>query len=53
MWSSAWMARVDGWWVEGAGDEGGGTEWEMDCMPLRGAAGGGMLVVEYKRRCLR
>lgn len=46
------MARVDGWWVEGGGDEGGGLEWEMDCMPLRGAAGG-MLVVEDERRCLR
>lgn len=27
--SSAWMARVEGWWVGGEGDEGGGEVWEM------------------------
>ena len=40
-WSSAWMARVEGWWVERGKDkdEGGGGEWEMACMPFEGADG--------------
>ena len=37
--SSAWMARVDGWWIGKGGDE-GGEEREMVCRPLGGAAGG-------------
>ena len=40
-WSSAWMARVGGWWVE---DEGGGLEWETAVMPV-GIAEGVMLAV--------
>ena len=31
-WSSAWMPRVVGLWVE---DEGGGLEWETEFIPLR------------------
>ena len=56
-WSSAWMARVEGWWVEGwwvggGEDERGGLEWETAFMPLEGAEAGGMLVVEYGGRYL-
>ena len=40
-WSSAWMASVEGWWVERGKDkdEGGGGEWEMACMPSKCADG--------------
>ena len=40
-WSSAWTARVEGWWVE---DEGGGLEWETAIMPV-GIAEGAMFAV--------
>ena len=40
-WSSAWMPRVEGWWVE---DEGGGLEWETEFIPPR-VAEGAMLAV--------
>ena len=35
-WSSAWMARVEGWWLE---DEGVGLEWTTALMPLGGTEG--------------
>lgn len=43
-WSSAWMARVEGWWIEGVDDGGNELEWETDFMPLGGVEGG-MLVI--------
>lgn len=35
-WSSAWMARVEGWWVE---DEGIGLKLTTALMPLGGTEG--------------
>lgn len=43
-WSSAWIARVDGCWVEGKEDEGGGLPCDMAFIPF-GATEGGMVVV--------
>lgn len=48
-WSSAWMASVEGWWVEGGEDEGGGSVWEMAFMPSEEAERD-MFTVEYGRR---
>ena len=44
-WSSAWMARVEGWWMEGVDDGGNELEWETDFMPLGGVEGGMLGVV--------
>lgn len=43
-WSSAWMARVEGWCVEDE-DEGGGLEWETAFMPVEIAEGSMLAVV--------
>ena len=48
-WSSAWMARVEGWWVEEKEEEEedrGGSEWETAFMPVEVAEGAMLAVVE-------